>query len=75
PGETYWVLNHLPIILHEQDFQLDDDDSVRKLIAEMVNTGEYVSERDGAYEERVLRITVSEELTPITSLRNDRDYA
>ncbi|KAK0231488.1 hypothetical protein IW262DRAFT_1427422 [Armillaria fumosa] len=75
PGETHWVLKHLPNILHEQDFKFDDDDSVQKLIAEMVNGGQYVGGRDGAYEGRVLRITVLEELTPITSLRNDRDYA
>ncbi|KAK0479934.1 hypothetical protein EDD18DRAFT_1086212 [Armillaria luteobubalina] len=75
PGETHWVLNHLPNILHEQDFKFDDDDSVQELIAEMINGGQYVGGRDGAYEGRVLRITVLEELSPITSLHNDRDYA
>ncbi|KAK0479930.1 hypothetical protein EDD18DRAFT_841061 [Armillaria luteobubalina] len=75
PGETHWVLNHLPNILHEQDFKFDDDDSVQKLISGMVNGGQYVGGRDGAYEERLLRITVLEELSPITSLRNDGDYA
>ncbi|KAK0479954.1 hypothetical protein EDD18DRAFT_1206454 [Armillaria luteobubalina] len=75
PGEAHWVLNHLPNILHEQDFKFDDDDSVQKLISETVTGGQYVGGRDGAYEERLLRITVLEELSPITSLRNDRDYA
>ncbi|KAK0231492.1 hypothetical protein IW262DRAFT_1263042 [Armillaria fumosa] len=75
PGETHWVLNHLPNIFHEQDFKFDDDDSVQKLISEMVHGGQYVGGRDGAYEGRVLRITVLEEIYPITSLRNDRDYA
>ncbi|KAK0498092.1 hypothetical protein EDD18DRAFT_1461191 [Armillaria luteobubalina] len=75
PGETHWVLNHLPNILHEQDFKFDDDDSVQKLISGMVNGGQYVGGRDGAYEERLLCITVLEELSPITSLRNDGDYA
>ncbi|KAK0490347.1 hypothetical protein IW261DRAFT_1387665 [Armillaria novae-zelandiae] len=75
PGETHWVLNHLPNILHEQDFKFEDDDSVHRMLAEMVHGGEYVGGRDGTYDERVLRITVSEELFPITSLRNDRHYA
>ncbi|KAK0498098.1 hypothetical protein EDD18DRAFT_1071869, partial [Armillaria luteobubalina] len=75
PGETHWVLNHLPNILHEQDFKFDDAKSVQKLIAEMVNGGQYVGGRDGVYERRVLRITVLEELSPITSLRNDKHYA
>ncbi|KAK0231483.1 hypothetical protein IW262DRAFT_1292362 [Armillaria fumosa] len=75
PGETHWVLNHLPNILHEQDFKFDDDDSVQKIIAEMVNGGQYVGGRDGVYERRVLRIAVLEELSPITSLRNGKHYA
>ncbi|PBL01803.1 hypothetical protein ARMGADRAFT_915394 [Armillaria gallica] len=73
--KTHWLLNHLPNIFHEQDFKFDDDDSVQKLIAEMINAGKYVGGRAGAYEERVLRITVLEELFPITSLRKDSDYA
>ncbi|KAK0226980.1 hypothetical protein EDD85DRAFT_777171 [Armillaria nabsnona] len=74
-GKTHWILNHLPNILHEQDFKFDDDDSVQKLIAEMINAGKYVGGRAGVYEERVLCITVLEELFPITSLRKDSDYA
>ncbi len=74
-GNTHWILNHFPNILHEQDFKFDDDDSVQKLIAEMINAGKYVGGRAGVYEERVLRITVLEELSPITSLRKDSDYA
>ncbi|KAK0226978.1 hypothetical protein EDD85DRAFT_975325 [Armillaria nabsnona] len=73
-GKAHWLLNHPPNILHEQDFKFDDDDSVQTLIAEMVHAGKYVGGRDGAYEERVLRITVLEELLPITSLRKDSDY-
>ncbi|KAK0490315.1 hypothetical protein IW261DRAFT_1323966, partial [Armillaria novae-zelandiae] len=75
PGQTHWVLNHLPNILHEQDFKFEDGDSVQRLLSEMLHGGEYVGGRDGAYDERLLRITVSEELFLITSLRNDRDYA
>ncbi|KAK0493009.1 hypothetical protein EDD18DRAFT_1181829, partial [Armillaria luteobubalina] len=74
-GKPHWVLNHLPNILHEQDFKFDDDGSVQKLIAEMVNGGQYVGGRDGVYERRVLCITVLEELIPITSLRNGKHYA
>ncbi|KAK0490368.1 hypothetical protein IW261DRAFT_8982 [Armillaria novae-zelandiae] len=74
-GKTHWILNHLPNILHEQDFKSDDAGSVQKLIADMVNEGQYVSGRDGTYEQRVLRITVLEELIPITSLRKGKHYA
>ncbi|SJL01227.1 uncharacterized protein ARMOST_04545 [Armillaria ostoyae] len=72
-GKTHWILNHLPNILHEHDFNFDDD-SAQKLIAKLVQAGKYVG-REGAYEERVLRITVLEELFPIASLRKDTHYA
>ncbi|KAK0209370.1 hypothetical protein IW262DRAFT_1529132 [Armillaria fumosa] len=74
-GKMHWVLNHLPNILHEQDFKFDDDDLVQKLIVEMVNGGQYVGGRDGIYERCILRITVLEELILITSLRNGKHYA
>ncbi|KAK0191596.1 hypothetical protein F5146DRAFT_1049500, partial [Armillaria mellea] len=73
PGKTHWILNHFPNILHEQDFKFDKDDSVQ-LIADVVNAGQYVGGRNDTYEERVLRITVLEELYPITSLRKDKHY-
>ncbi|KAK0490360.1 hypothetical protein IW261DRAFT_1323834, partial [Armillaria novae-zelandiae] len=74
-GKTHWILNHLPNILHEQDFKFDEAGSVQKLIADMVNEGQYVGGRDGVYERRVLRITVLEELIPITNLRKGKHYA
>ncbi|KAK0209390.1 hypothetical protein IW262DRAFT_1529151 [Armillaria fumosa] len=46
-GKTHWVLNHLPNILHEQDFKFDKDDLVQKLIVEFINGGQYVGGRDG----------------------------
>ncbi|KAK0191591.1 hypothetical protein F5146DRAFT_1121775 [Armillaria mellea] len=75
PGKTHWILNHLPNILHEQDFKFEKDDSVQKLIADMVKVGEYVGGKNGTYEGRVLRITVLERLYPITSLRKGKRYA
>ncbi|KAK0191583.1 hypothetical protein F5146DRAFT_1121769 [Armillaria mellea] len=72
PDKTHWILNHLPNILHEQDFKCDKDTSVQKLIADVVKAGEYVGGRDGTYEGRVLRITVLERLYPITSLRKGK---
>ncbi|KAK0490358.1 hypothetical protein IW261DRAFT_1387679 [Armillaria novae-zelandiae] len=74
-GKTHWILNHLPNILHEQDFKFDEAGSVQKLIADMVTEGQYVGGRDGVYERRVLRITVLEELIPITNLRKGKHYA
>ncbi|KAK0452052.1 uncharacterized protein EV420DRAFT_704485 [Desarmillaria tabescens] len=71
-GKKHWVLDHLPDILHEQDFEFDEE-SAQKLIARMMK-GKFVG-KEGTYEERVLRITVLEELLPITSLGKDSDYA
>ncbi|KAK0205918.1 hypothetical protein DFS33DRAFT_543012 [Desarmillaria ectypa] len=73
-NKRHWILDHLPNILHEQDFDFDDD-SAQKIIAKMMHDGKFVGTREGTYEERVLRITVLEELFPITSLRKDSDYA
>ncbi|KAK0209362.1 hypothetical protein IW262DRAFT_1529108 [Armillaria fumosa] len=49
-GKMHWVLNHLPNILHEQDFKFNADDSVQKLIAEMVNGGHL---RNGKHDAQV----------------------
>ncbi|KAK0448042.1 hypothetical protein EV421DRAFT_1658879, partial [Armillaria borealis] len=67
-GKTHWILNHLPNILHEQDFDFDDDSPQKHDCRNWCK-------RASAYEERVLRITVLEELFPITSLRKDTHYA
>ncbi|KAG7446129.1 uncharacterized protein BT62DRAFT_1076518 [Guyanagaster necrorhizus] len=72
-GKRHWVLDHLPNILHEQDFPFDDD-SAQKMIAEVLHDGEFIG-GEGTYEDRVLRISVMEELFPIKSLREAKDYA
>ncbi|KAK0205945.1 hypothetical protein DFS33DRAFT_1381028 [Desarmillaria ectypa] len=71
--KRHWILDHLPNILHEQDFDFDND-SAQKIIATMIHDGKFVGTREGTYEERVLCITVLEELFPITSLQKDSDY-
>ncbi|PBK65634.1 hypothetical protein ARMSODRAFT_961000, partial [Armillaria solidipes] len=70
--DTCWKGNNLvvkisrPSTSRNKTFDFEAD-SAQKLITKMVHAGEYV--------ERVLCITVLEELLPITSLRKDSDYA
>ncbi|KAK0475749.1 hypothetical protein IW261DRAFT_1492684 [Armillaria novae-zelandiae] len=76
PGdETHWVLGHLPEILHSQDFRFDKEDSPQKRLMELLIKANYADGKTFIYEERVLRITVSERLFPITDLTNVKDIA
>ncbi|KAK0460332.1 hypothetical protein IW261DRAFT_1349814, partial [Armillaria novae-zelandiae] len=74
-GNTHWVLDHLPEILHSQDFPFDQDDCPQKRLMELSIEAEYADDKTFMYEERLLRITVSERLFPITDLANVQDIA
>ncbi|KAK0211826.1 hypothetical protein IW262DRAFT_1322892 [Armillaria fumosa] len=74
-GERHWVLDHLPEILHSQDFRFDKEDSPQKRLMKLLIKAKYAEERSFIYEERVLRITVSERLFPITDLTDVKDIA
>ena len=60
-----WVLDHLPNVLHSQDFDETKDGPVKGLI-------ELLGDK---YEPRVLRLLVLEELFPITELAAASDLA
>ncbi len=74
-GKTHWVLDHLPEILHSQDFRFNDEDSPQKRLMELLIEAQYADGKTFIYEERLLRITVSERLFPITDLTNVKDIA
>ncbi len=73
--EKHWVLDHLPEILHSQDFRFDKEDSPQKRLMELLIEAEYADEKTFIYEKRLLRITVSERLFPITDLTDVKDIA
>ncbi|KAK0451398.1 uncharacterized protein EV420DRAFT_1766427 [Desarmillaria tabescens] len=74
-GKRHWVLDHLPEILHSQDFHFDDEDSPQRRLIELLIEASYVDEKTFIYEERLLRIIVSERLFPITDLADVKDIA
>ncbi len=74
-GKRHWVLDHLPEILHSQDFRFNEQDSPQKRLMELLIKAKYADEKTFIYEERLLRITVSERLFPITDLANVKDIA
>ncbi|KAF8994371.1 hypothetical protein BDZ89DRAFT_56159 [Hymenopellis radicata] len=74
--DAAWVLDHIPTILHAEDFPLLPDSPGYKL-------REYLSGRDDKsfddkvfnYELRVCRVTVHERLQPLDALTTPEDYA
>ncbi|KAJ6542223.1 hypothetical protein DFH09DRAFT_47189 [Mycena vulgaris] len=62
-GET-WVLAHLPVVLHSEEFEDNDSPKIR--------LSAYFGEE---YEGRSLRITVQEELLQIEELASSADFA
>ncbi|KAK0211856.1 hypothetical protein IW262DRAFT_1412093 [Armillaria fumosa] len=72
-GNTHWVLDHLPEILHSQDFRFNEKDCPQKRLMELLIEAEYADKKTFLYEERVLRITVSERLFPLDSLTDVKE--
>ncbi|KAF8904890.1 hypothetical protein CPB85DRAFT_1316489 [Mucidula mucida] len=74
-GEKHaWVLNHLPNMLASADVVIGKD-SAQARMRDFVNSAEYVDGKTFYYEDRCLRICVSEELHAITSLTSARNIA
>ncbi|KAK0211825.1 hypothetical protein IW262DRAFT_1280124 [Armillaria fumosa] len=74
-SKEHWVLNHLPEILHSQDFRFNQKDCPQQRLLELLIDANYPEDKTFMYEERLLRITVSERLFPITDLANVKDIA
>ncbi|KAF8892406.1 hypothetical protein CPB85DRAFT_1331401, partial [Mucidula mucida] len=69
-----WVLNHLPNMLASTDVVIGDD-SVQARMRDFLNIAEYADGKKYHYEDRYLRICVSEELHAITSLTSAHKIA
>ncbi|SJL09024.1 uncharacterized protein ARMOST_12400 [Armillaria ostoyae] len=74
-GKRHWVLDHLPEILHSQDFCSNDKDTSQRRLVELLTKAEHADGKTFIYEEHLLRITVSERLFPITDLTDVKDIA
>lgn len=68
-----WVLNHLPFILHAETHEFGEDSAQHKLMQLMQN-GEFESD-PFVYEERILCITVFEQLHQLSVLNDAKEYA
>ncbi|KAK0460330.1 hypothetical protein IW261DRAFT_1614675 [Armillaria novae-zelandiae] len=72
-GNRDWVSNHLPEIIHSQDFRSKEkESSQQRRLVEALNKAEYADRKVFTYEEH-LRITLSERLFPITDLADVKD--
>ncbi|KAK0430247.1 hypothetical protein EV421DRAFT_2041947 [Armillaria borealis] len=73
-GKRHWVLDHLPEILHSQDFRFNDKDSPQSRLMKLLIKDEYVNgPKMFLYEECLLRITVSERLFPLDTLTDVKE--
>jgi len=60
-----WVLNHLPLVVHSFDTEIDEDSI----------PGRLKNHLQGDYEERVIRVTIQEQLHPITEVEDPAELA
>ncbi|KAK0460331.1 hypothetical protein IW261DRAFT_296014 [Armillaria novae-zelandiae] len=77
-GKEHWVLNDFPEIFHSQGFRFNDNASPRRCLMESLTGAAHVDRKTGIYElydGRLLRVTVSERLFPITDTTNVKDIA
>ncbi|KAK0194961.1 hypothetical protein F5146DRAFT_923660 [Armillaria mellea] len=73
-GKTHWVLDHLPEILHSQDFRFNEEDCPQKRLMELLINAKYADNKTFIYEERLLRITVSERLFLLDTLTDVKEF-
>ncbi|KAF8906633.1 hypothetical protein CPB85DRAFT_1456586 [Mucidula mucida] len=66
-----WVLNHLPNMTASMDIEIGKN-TVQARMRDFLKSAEYANEKTYFYEDRCLRICVSEELHAITSLTSSR---
>ncbi|KAF8915050.1 hypothetical protein CPB85DRAFT_452813 [Mucidula mucida] len=75
-GDSHWVLQHLPSILHSEDLPVIPG-STQAHVAEILHNASYNTCAEDCHcdETRTLRIVVMEELLPIDTLSNASDFA
>lgn len=71
-GERYWVLDHLPKLLHAETAVLDE---IEENVKELCTMREYVGGEKSSYDERRRRILVYEMLQPLQTLTTAMDFA
>ncbi|KAK0488049.1 hypothetical protein EDD18DRAFT_1466506 [Armillaria luteobubalina] len=77
-GKESRLLDHLPEILHSQDFPSNDNDLPQRRLMDLLTGATYADRMTDIYDlykERFPRITVSKCLFPITNLTNVKDIA
>ncbi len=72
-GKEQWVLDHLPQVLHSQDFRFNDEDLPQRRLIETLIEAAHADGKTFIYEERLLRITVSERLFLLDSLTDVKE--
>ncbi len=72
--EHAWVLSHLPNMVASKDVKIAKG-SVQARMRDFLDNAVYADEKKYYYEDRCLRICVSEELFPITNLTSQRKIA
>ncbi|KAF8915070.1 hypothetical protein CPB85DRAFT_1295551 [Mucidula mucida] len=73
-GDSHWVLQHLPRILHSEDLLIVPGSKQAHVADNLHNASGNTCEED-CDEKRTLRIVVMEELLPIDTLSNASDFA
>ncbi|KAF8873552.1 hypothetical protein CPB85DRAFT_585060 [Mucidula mucida] len=74
--DAAWVLDHIPTILHSQDFHLQPDSPGSKLREYLSGPDvKFVDDKAFYYEHRVCRVSVHERLYRLDALKKREDYA
>ncbi len=72
--QSDWALDHLPDIVHSQDFGYDVD-SPQATLRELFLTAKWANDQTFLHEYRVCRVTVQEKLHRLEELKTPREYA
>ncbi|KAF9029831.1 hypothetical protein BDZ89DRAFT_1065124 [Hymenopellis radicata] len=70
-----WVLDHIPNVLHSQDFPLSADSPGTRLSEYLESSASFVADKSFSYETRVCRVSVHERLYSLDDLRKPSEYA
>ncbi|KAF8915089.1 hypothetical protein CPB85DRAFT_1433285 [Mucidula mucida] len=73
-GDSHWVLQHLPCILHSEDLPIIPG-STQAHVAEILHSASGNTCEEDSDEKRTLRIVIMEELLPIDTLSSASDFA
>ncbi|SJL12177.1 uncharacterized protein ARMOST_15599 [Armillaria ostoyae] len=72
--QSDWALDHLPDIVHSQDFGYDAD-SPQATLRELFLIAKWANDQTFIHEDRVCRVTVQERLHRLEELKTPREYA